>query len=107
MNSPPTASPIDLTDLPAHLDPHSHINTITDTLHLSENVSNTAHTIINNAPVELTTGKNPAGVAGGAVYLASVQCVEKQRQVDIAEAAGVSTQTIRLRFQALAESDLE
>lgn len=98
-----TTSPIDLNELPAHLDPHSHINTIADTLNVSEEVSKKAHAIIDTAPIAITTGKNPAGVAGGAVYLASIECIEKELQGDVADAASVSTQTIRLRFQALQE----
>ena len=88
--------------LPDYLDPHSHIDEITNTLDLDDTVANTAHEIVATAPIELTTGKNPAGVAGGAVYLAALQCTVKQSQLDVADAAGVGESTVRLRFQALA-----
>jgi len=88
--------------LPDYLNPHSHIDEITNTLGLDDTVANTAHEIVATAPIELTTGKNPAGVAGGAVYLAALQCTVKQSQLDVADAAGVSESTVRLRFQALA-----
>lgn len=94
-----TTNPSD--ELPAYLNPHSHINDIVQNLTLSTNVSKKAHTIVDTAPIETTTGKNPAGVAGGAVYLAALQCVEKHSQLEVADAAGVSESTIRLRFQAL------
>lgn len=104
MNSPPTTSPIDLTDLPAHLDPHHHINTIANKLELDSETVHTAHTIVKNAPITVTTGKSPAGIAAGAVYLATNT---DYRQTDVANAARVSVNTIRLRSQALDKSDLE
>lgn len=97
MNAP-TTSPIDLTDLPNHLDPHHHINTIANKLELDSETVHTAHTIVENTPIKATTGKIPSGIAAGAVYLATP---DTYRQTDIANAARVSVNTIRLRSQTL------
>jgi transcription initiation factor TFIIB len=49
----------------------------------------------------ITTGKNPAGVAGGALYLAGVEQLRGYSQPDVAEAAGVTTVTLRKRYYDL------
>jgi transcription initiation factor TFIIB len=55
------------------------------------------------------TGKNPASVAGAALYLAGVEQLRGYTQVDIAEAAGVTDVTLRQRYydlqQCCAETD--
>lgn len=89
------------TELPDRLDPHSHINQISNSLNIDDDTIDTAHTIVENAPTETTTGKKPAGVAAGAVYLASLQHIDGYSQQKIAKAAGVSENTVRLRYQAL------
>jgi len=49
----------------------------------------------------IATGKNPAGVAGGALYLAGVEQLRGYTQPDVAEAAGVTTVTLRKRYHDL------
>jgi transcription initiation factor TFIIB len=49
----------------------------------------------------IATGKNPASVAGGALYLAGVEQLRGYTQVDIAEAAGVTPVTLRQRYYDL------
>jgi transcription initiation factor TFIIB len=49
----------------------------------------------------IATGKNPAGVAGGALYLAGVEQLRGYSQPDVAEAAGVTTVTLRKRYYDL------
>jgi transcription initiation factor TFIIB len=51
----------------------------------------------------LVVGKNPAGVAGAALYLAGLERHHGYRQVDIAEAAGVTVATLRTRYYDLRE----
>jgi transcription initiation factor TFIIB len=50
---------------------------------------------------DITTGKNPAGVAGGALYLADVEQLCGYTQPEVAEAAGVTTVTLRKRYYDL------
>jgi transcription initiation factor TFIIB len=52
----------------------------------------------------LTVGKNPAGVAGAALYLAGLEQHCGYRQADIAEAAGVTVATLRKRYYDLRDS---
>ena len=51
----------------------------------------------------LTSGRNPAGVAAAAVYIASALVDERKTQRDVAEIAGVSEVTIRKRCKELTE----
>jgi transcription initiation factor TFIIB len=48
-------------------------------------------------------GSSPSGVAGGAVLVAAADCGERARfaQTDVAEAAGVTTSTLRTHRDAL------
>jgi transcription initiation factor TFIIB len=49
----------------------------------------------------IATGKNPASVAGAALYLAGVEQLRGYTQVAIAEAAGVTPVTLRQRYYDL------
>ena len=53
--------------------------------------------------MELTSGKNPIGIASAALYLACVHNNEKTTQSQIAEAAGVTSVTVRTRYKTLAK----
>jgi len=48
-----------------------------------------------------TAGKNPMGMASAALYLSCVKNNEDVSQAKIAEAAGVTTVTIRNRYHVL------
>ena len=52
----------------------------------------------------LTSGRNPAGIAAAAVYIASALVDERKTQRDVAEIAGVSEVTIRKRCKELTEN---
>jgi transcription initiation factor TFIIB len=49
----------------------------------------------------IATGKNPAGVAGAALYLAGVERLQNATQSEIAAAAGVTPVTLRKRYYDL------
>jgi len=51
----------------------------------------------------LTNGKHPAGVAAAALYLVAEARVEGVRQTESAQAADVSTATLRARWTELRE----
>ena len=51
----------------------------------------------------LTSGRNPAGVAAAAVYIASVLLGERKTQRDVADVAGVTEITIKNRYKELIE----
>ena len=73
-------------------------------LGLSEKAQIKAVKIIQEASNNgLTSGRNPAGVAAAAVYIASALVDERKTQRDVAEIAGVSEITIRNRYKELTE----
>jgi len=53
--------------------------------------------------MEFTAGKNPIGMASAALYLSCVKNNENVSQAKIAEAAGVTTITLRNRYHVLAK----
>jgi transcription initiation factor TFIIB len=57
---------------------------------------------------ELTSGRGPTGVAGAAIYIASILCGDRRTQREVAETAGITEVTIRNRYKELAEElDIE
>ena len=73
-------------------------------LGLSEKAQFKAVKIIEEASNNgLTPGRNPAGVAAAAVYIASILLGERKTQRDVAEIAGVSEITIRNSYKELTE----
>ena len=52
----------------------------------------------------LSNGKNPAGVAAGALYLAARERAESVTQAALADVASVSTVTVRNRWEELQEA---
>ena len=57
---------------------------------------------------ELTSGREPTGIAAASIYIASVLCGERRTQREIADVAGVTEVTIRNRYKELAgKLDLE
>jgi len=49
----------------------------------------------------LTTGKDPRGLAAGAIYIASILTDNRVTQREIANAAGVTEVTVRNRYKEL------
>ena len=82
--------------------PLSYIPKFAANLNLSENTKNRATKILKLAKkYRLTAGKTPAGLAGGALYFASLQEGERRTQKEISLAAGVTEATIRKRYKEL------
>ncbi|MFX1370185.1 MAG: transcription initiation factor IIB, partial [Promethearchaeota archaeon] len=52
----------------------------------------------------LTCGKSPAGIAGAALYIASILEEDRRTQHDIAEAARITEVTIRNRYKQLVDT---
>ncbi|MEM1742085.1 MAG: sigma factor-like helix-turn-helix DNA-binding protein, partial [Desulfurococcaceae archaeon] len=48
-----------------------------------------------------TAGKDPAGLAAAAVYIASLELGEKRTQKEVAQVAGVTEVTVRNRYKEL------
>ncbi|MEM3948560.1 MAG: transcription initiation factor IIB, partial [Zestosphaera sp.] len=51
----------------------------------------------------ITAGKDPAGVAAAAVYIAARLCGIKKTQKDIAQVAGVTEVTVRNRYREITQ----
>jgi len=87
------------------VDPIKSISRIASKAGLSEKVERRAHTILKNASeMEITSGKDPMGLAAAALYLSCVVSGESVSQKVIALASGVTEVTIRNRYKGLKES---
>jgi len=85
-------------------DPSMYIPRIVAQLGLSGNVEAIAKDIV--AKIRNTgigAGKDPAGIAAAAVYIATLLTNEKRSQKEIATAAGVTEVTVRNRYKELIE----
>jgi transcription initiation factor TFIIB len=84
-------------------EPTKYISKIAFQAGLNQKIQNTAIDLLRKArSVKATTGKNPAGLAAAALYIASNLEGEKVTQRDIAEASGVTEVTVRNRYKGLA-----
>ncbi|MCX8204955.1 MAG: transcription initiation factor IIB [Candidatus Nezhaarchaeota archaeon] len=73
-------------------------------LGLSGTLQRKAVEIINEArKLGITAGKDPAGLAAAAIYIASLQTDERKTQKEIARAAQVTEVTVRNRYKELAK----
>ena len=87
----PTSDPIDFVPRIAHA------------LGLSGTVMKKAAEILHKAREKgITAGKDPAGLAAAAVYIAALLCDERRTQKEIAQIAGVTEVTVRNRYKELA-----
>lgn len=83
-------------------DPIDFIPRIAHSLGLSGAVMKKAAEILNIARERgVTAGKDPAGLAAAAVYIASLQVGEKRTQKEVAHVAGVTEVTVRNRYKEL------
>jgi transcription initiation factor TFIIIB Brf1 subunit/transcription initiation factor TFIIB len=80
----------------------SYVSYLCSELSLNKEIQLQARSIVQNIPAEETAGKHPFGVAGAAVYIATDFDVT-QRQ--IAQAAGITTETIRMRLKEMRDSE--
>jgi transcription initiation factor TFIIB len=83
-------------------EPINFITRLSTSVNVSEKTRRDAIYFINRArELELTAGKNPIGIASAALYFSCVYNKENVSQLRIAEAAGITTVTIRNDYQVL------
>ena len=86
-------------------DPVLYISRIAEQLKLSGEVVKTAVEILQKAKrAGITAGKDPAGLAAAALYMASLMHGDNRTQKDFAVAAGVTEVTVRNRYKELAKA---
>ncbi len=86
-------------------DPVNYVARFGSDLNLSGEARTKAIKFIEKAQEEkLTTGKGPAGIAAGAIYVANKLSGEGKTQKEVAETAGVTEVTLRNRYKELAEA---
>lgn len=86
-------------------DPTLYISRVAEQLKLTGDVVKTAIEILQKAKkAGLTAGKDPAGLAAAAVYVASLLHGDNRTQKDFAVAAGVTEVTVRNRYKELAKA---
>jgi transcription initiation factor TFIIB len=84
--------------------PEAYIPGLASAVGLSESTRRQAADVTEQAHEQgLTNGKHPAGVAAAALYLVAEARVESLTQAALAEAADVSTATLRARWTELRE----
>ena len=83
------------------VDPKEYIPRFRSALELSEIVGTTANDVIDATVAEgLLSGKSPTGFAAGALYIAGLLCDERRTQEAVADAARVTTATVRNHYKA-------
>ena len=86
------------------VDPIRHVSRIVSILKLSSLVEKRASEILIQArKMGLTAGKDPAGLAAAAIYVAALELGERKTQKEIATAAGVTEVTVRNRYKELVQ----
>ncbi|MAG38902.1 hypothetical protein CMO90_02330 [Candidatus Woesearchaeota archaeon] len=81
-------------------DPANYISRYVSNLSLSQKTHTTAIKLLEKAQrKEITSGKNPLGLAAAAIYAASKLNEERRTQNEIAEAVGVTEVTLRNRYK--------
>ena len=86
-------------------DPVNYISRYVSNLELSQKTNTTAIRLLEKAQrQEITSGKNPLGLAAAAIYAASKLNEEKRTQNEIASAVGVTEVTLRNRYKDFVDS---
>ena len=86
------------------VDPVRYVSRIVSALRLSPAVERRAAEILIQARrLGLTAGKDPAGLAAAAIYIAALELGERRTQKEIAAAAGVTEVTVRNRYKELVQ----
>ncbi|MFH1589759.1 MAG: TFIIB-type zinc ribbon-containing protein [archaeon] len=81
-------------------DPANYISRYVSNLALSQKTHTTAIQLLEKAQKqEITSGKNPLGLAAAAIYAASKLNEEKRTQNEVAAAVGVTEVTLRNRYK--------
>jgi len=87
------------------LDPVNYISRYISNLELSQKTHTMAIQLLEKAQKkEITSGKNPLGLAAAAIYAASKLNEEKRTQNEIAAAVGVTEVTLRNRYKDFVDS---
>ncbi len=85
-------------------DPKQYVPKIVEQLRLGGEIQREALKILEEAKKKgLTAGKDPAGLAAAAVYIASLLKGEVRTQKEVAQAAQVTEVTVRNRYKELAK----
>ncbi|EWG08271.1 MAG: transcription initiation factor IIB [Candidatus Aramenus sulfurataquae] len=85
-------------------DPKDYVTRIGSLLGLSGATMKLAAEILEKAKnVGLTAGKDPAGLAAAAIYIAALLNDERRTQKEIAQVAGVTEVTVRNRYKELTQ----
>ncbi len=86
------------------VDPIRYVSRIASALKLSPAVERRASEILREArKLGLTAGKDPAGLAAAAIYIAALELGDRRTQKEIASAAGVTEVTVRNRYKELVQ----
>ena len=89
-------------------DPEDYIAKQASALDVSDELEGRSHEILRRAKEKgLHSGKNPVGLAAAALYSAGRLTNEQLTQDTVSDVAGVSTVTIRNRYQELMEAEEE
>ncbi|MFL6409759.1 MAG: transcription initiation factor IIB family protein [Nitrososphaeraceae archaeon] len=84
------------------VDPMKYIAKVANKANLSEKTKRQAAVIMNNVSKrEISTGKNPMGLAASVLYISSMKTGENITQGDLSNAAGVTEVTLRNRYKDL------
>src|SRR5215212_1179156 len=84
------------------VDPMKYIAKVANKANLSEKTKRQAAEIMNNVTkTEISTGKNPMGLAASVLYMSSMKTGENITQGDLSDAAGVTEVTLRNRYKDL------
>jgi transcription initiation factor TFIIB len=69
---------------------------------LNEKTKRHAIDVMNNVTqMEISTGKNPMGLAATVLYISCIKTGEHKTQKDLAQAAGINDVTVRKRYKNL------
>jgi transcription initiation factor TFIIB len=84
------------------VDPMKYIVKVANKANLSEKTKRQAAEIMNNITQrEISTGKNPMGLAASVLYISSIKTGENITQGNLSDAAGVTEVTLRNRYKDL------
>lgn len=84
------------------VDPMKYIAKVANKANLSEKTKRQAAQIMYNVTKsEISTGKNPMGLAASILYMSSIKTGENATQSSLSDAAGVSEVTLRATFKDL------
>jgi transcription initiation factor TFIIB len=83
-------------------DPRQYLSQIASAVDADSRTERKARRVLEAAAdCQVTNGKNPLGVAAGALYLAAQRTGSLLNQTEVADAADVSPPTVRARYRAL------